>query len=256
MTDPESPEVHDRDLYDLRPGPMDHLATAVRAASELGSIGPVPGGAIGELIASTLPNQRVDKMARFVRLIDARVLALEDMIQERLEENIRETPYLDLLGEGLNSAASALSDERLTHIAELVSRGLSGNEAAALQRLFLLGILDQLNDAEIIILRSMEEFPSSAEREEFYSTNEAIFSSQVAVMDSPPEEIDAVGVYRAYKEHLENLGLIQHRYETGSRGEIPELDARTGRPRRRTPEISILGRLLLREIGLLKDEVS
>lgn len=249
MTDAESPEAHDKP-YDLRPGAMDYLATVVRAAGALGSIGQVPGATVGELIASTLPGQRVDRIARYVEMLDVRVSSLEEAVQARIRKRIGRTPYLDLFGEGLESAAEALSEERLSYIAELVNGGLASSDSEALQRLFLIRVLEQLNDAEIIILRSLERFGTPEDEREFYSKNRAVFDAQNAVMGSPQEDIDASGVYDAYRQHLESLGLVQYTYEIGRRGEIPELDPKTGRARRRSPHPSILGRMLLREIGI------
>jgi hypothetical protein len=56
-------------------------------------------------------------------------------------------------------------------------------------------------------------------------------------------------LYKAGEDHLLRLGLLQRNYGNVKKGEYPEFDQNTGSFKGRA-EISYLGRMLLREMGV------
>lgn len=54
----------------------------------------------------------------------------------------------------------------------------------------------------------------------------------------------------SYKEHLTGLGLLRQRYETDMKTKEPVFDNYTGAQKVRGYDITPLGKLLLRHIGL------
>ena len=69
-----------------------------------------------------------------------------------------------------------------------------------------------------------------------------------AHLGSPTEDIDREKLYKAGKEHLLQLGLLDKRYPFVKQGGIPEFDTMKGEFKG-NKQISYLGRMLLREIG-------
>ena len=77
-----------------------------------GTVGLIPhlGGMVAEIIGTLIPNQRVDRIIRFLEKLDVRVSHLES---ERVKSKLKHSQTIDLLEDGFLQAARAISDERL-----------------------------------------------------------------------------------------------------------------------------------------------
>ena len=117
----------------------------------------------------------------------------------------------------------------------------------------LLRILDQLNDIEIIWLRFYRE-PTIGGDEDFRETHRELLRPAVAALGSSQDVVDKQALQESYTKHLSQLGLLAPVYERDIRTEQPEFDSWSGEQRVQYYEITNLGRLLLREIGLGADE--
>ena len=73
------------------------------------------------------------------------------------------------------------------------------------------------------------------------------------IADSP-SVVDKEALQDSYKERLSQLGLLQPRYEMNSKNHLPEFDRFTGGLKIRNYNITALGRLLLKQIGLSNPE--
>src|SRR5262245_24201246 len=82
---------------------------------------PVVGSLIAEVVGNIIPSQRVDRIVRFVELLETRLGILE---QEVLKERMAAAPVIDILEDAFTQAARATSQERLEQIANLVANGL------------------------------------------------------------------------------------------------------------------------------------
>ncbi|HEX3889009.1 MAG TPA: hypothetical protein VHW05_16065 [Phenylobacterium sp.] len=69
------------------------------------------------------------------------------------------------------------------------------------------------------------------------------------LLASPRTTLDQSQLYEAGKDHLVRLGLLRKNYGNVKRGDTPEFDASEGDFKHRL-EVSHLGRMLLREIGM------
>ncbi len=117
-------------------------ATGFAAASLIPGVGPAIQYAINELI----PNSRAERIVAYLRY-------LEQRIDQIVLQNVLRTPEgLDLFEEGLWQAARALSDERKERIVSLVVSGLEAEDIEKQQCRHFLRILNQLDDAEVILL--------------------------------------------------------------------------------------------------------
>jgi len=218
----------------------DKLVAALRGGT--GAI-PLVGSIIGEIISNVIPNQRVDRIVDFLRILGARLGQFEE---GELRERMNEESYVDLLEDGLHQAARALSEERRKQIAALLAHSLSSEDLERIQQKKLMQVLSELNDVEIIILKShgMREPARGA----FLDKHQDIIYGPSVHMGSSQVEVDQAAVHNTYLQHLKRLGLIEARYRRIPRGELPEFDEKTGMIKASHETITSLGRLLLRYI--------
>lgn len=223
------------------------LAAAV-TKGVLGAI-PVLGPLVAEVVGTFIPNRRLERIEGFLKILETEV---RDLSHERLRSRFEEPGFVDVFEEGVHQAARALSNERLGYLAALVAAGLAEDDVKALETKHLLGLLGELNDVEVIILRSHAVHPQRDE--EFWKRHDSILRPRPVHTGSTREELDQAAVYRSYRDHLERLGLFRATYRVPRKGETPEFDEQTGTLKGRSAQITPLGRLLLRRIGLLSSE--
>ena len=86
---------------------VDYLLTAVRSA-----VGPIPvvGPLISELAGVVVPNQRIDRISKFVVELEQRVRNLE--FRHEIVNQLKDEHFTDLLEEGIRQAARSLTDDR------------------------------------------------------------------------------------------------------------------------------------------------
>lgn len=73
-------------------------------------------------------------------------------------------------------------------------------------------------------------------------------------MQSSREELDRDEMYRLARSHLVDLGLLKATFRKPKRGEAPEFDEKTGMMKAKGLELSPLGRLLLRRVGVAEED--
>src|SRR5687768_5183113 len=110
-----------------------------------GFIGIVPGigSLIGEIIGVTIPNQRIDRLSKFVQILDAK---LADVEKETLNAKFQTPGYVDLFEDSLYQAARALYDERLEQIATILKNGLTEAEGDYAKYKHVLNLLSEINE--------------------------------------------------------------------------------------------------------------
>jgi hypothetical protein len=223
--------------------PIDYVTSAIK-----GTLGAVPfaGSLLAELAGTVIPNQRLDRIAKFVVILEVKLSNLE---QEFIHSQLTNENFSDLLEEGARQVAHSLSDERREYIASLISNSLSQRDIEYIESKHLLRILGELNDIEVVWLRFYLE-PTLGGDEEFRDKHENILTPIMATLSDPPSVVDKEALQDSYKEHLSQLGLLQPRYKTDSKTHLPEFDRFTGGLKIRGYDITPLGRLLLKQIGL------
>lgn len=207
------------------------------------SLVPLAGGPLGEIIGAVVPGQRADRIADYLRGLAVKVDDLEARVQQSLAESAEK---VDLIEEGGYQAARATSKKRLDQIVEAVARGLAEEDADVIRRKRLLTILGELDDDEVALLNAYGRSYGGADRTAFDEINRP----RPPHMRSSIAEQDRNRLYETGKEHLVRLDLLKKNYGIVKKGEVPEFDARSGDFKHHL-EISYLGRMLLREIGLI-----
>lgn len=205
----------------------DYVASAAKAA--LGAV-PFAGSLFAELAGTVIPNQRVDRIVKFAKALETRMCRIE---QDFIKAQLKDESFTDLMEEGLRQAARSLTDERRENIAALISNSLSSTDIEYHESKHLLKILEELNDIEIIWLRFYLT-PTIGGDNEFRDKHKEILNPVTRVMGAPQSVRDKGTIQDSYKEHLVRLGLLE------------KAD--------KSYKLAALGRLLLREIDLIKNE--
>lgn len=228
----------------LQPAPADYVASAAKAV--LGAV-PFAGSLLAELAGSVIPNQRIDRLAKFALALEAR---LSELDQAHVRAQLADENFTDLAEEGVRQAARSLSDERRQYLAALLANGISSEAVSYAESKHLLRLLGELSDIEIVWLRSYAEHFAIGEPSEFRKRHEDILKPVMAFMSSGQETLDKLALQDSYREHLASLGLLRQRYEIDHKTRQPVFDNLTGSPKTQGYAITPLGKLLLRHIGL------
>lgn len=220
----------------------------VAGARALAGVAPGIGSILSEVIGQLIPDQRQERLEAYVRILDERLQPLE---QEALDKKLRKPEKIDLFEEGAFQAARSLSPERTEYIASTVFIGIAGEQKEEIEAKRLLKILAELEDDQIIILASHLE---KNRTEEFRGKHADVLEPVGAHMQSSREELDKDTLQEAANLHMTRLGLLRLRFKRPKRGELPEFDERTGMIKARGDDITRLGRLLLRYVGLAGED--
>lgn len=217
------------------------IAVARGAVNYIPYVGPI----LAELFGTIIPNQRIDRVTTFAQMLNAKV---EHMDQDLLEQKMRTEEFADLFEDGAFQAARTLTDERKEYIASLLKNSLSSEDLDHLQEKQLLSLLGDINDAELIILRSYGLDLDPQAHQQFIETHQDTVQGPLAVFGSSQEEADRSAIHQTYRSHLQRLGLVQEKYKKPKKNELPEWDYKTGMLKSSGTHITPLGRLLLRYI--------
>jgi len=217
-----------------------------------GTVGAVPfvGSLIAEVVGNVIPNQRVDRITRFVQLLEERLAQIE---HEVLKSRLTVAPAVDMLEDAFIQAARATSDERLEHIANVVANGIAAEELNQVETKRMLWLLGQINDIEVILLRGrLPKTQGEAHADADYREKHAVvLQPRMPHLGSPPGEIEEAALYDSYKQHLVDLGLLRPNFKRPGRNELPEFDHKTGMMKASGHDVTTLGRMLLRYLSIL-----
>ncbi|MBZ5500132.1 MAG: hypothetical protein LAP85_27370 [Acidobacteriia bacterium] len=232
---------------DLANQSADYVATAAKAA--LGFV-PFIGSVLVELAGSVIPNQRIDRIVRFAQHLASR---LEHVEQGFVSAQLKDENFTDLMEEGLRQAARSVMEERRKQIATLIANSLRKQDVSYVESKHLLRILGEINDIEVIWLASYY-YDTPAEAQEYRARHSAVLEPVTANFGSSQEKVDGATLQQSYLEHLARLGLLQPRYDMDHGARAPRFDLDTGEQRVMGYRLSRLGRLLLGQLGILKNE--
>ncbi len=225
----------------------DYVASAAKAV--LGAV-PFAGSLLAELAGTVIPNQRLDRVAKFAADLEKHIADLDQLF---VRSQLTNENFTDLLEEGIRQAARSLSDERRQYLASVIANGVRSDDVEFFESKHLLRILSEINDVEVIILRFYLVAVMGGD-ESFREKHKEIIMTQSAYLGASQIILDKATLHDSYKEHLTSLGLLRHRYRTDIRTKQPEFDSFSGAPKIAGYELTSLGRLLLRHIGLSEEE--
>lgn len=211
------------------------------------TVGLIPGAGpiLSTLIKNAIPNQRVDRVIKYLRELSSRLEYVEKAIDPDNKY------FLDLFEDGITQAFRVLSDARNKYIAEIVSKSVDVGEINYESQKKLLTILGELTDRDIDILILIDRYGSDRACSEF--TPKAV--SIARYRDFTEEE--------KYNYDLEkniwlaNIGALERFNLVSSNRELEDLDRTgeyidevTGLPEILNYSVSNLGELLIKTIGV------
>ncbi len=236
----------DAEETNLGTGKADVGAMVVR--STVGLI-PFAGPVLSEIITHFIPNQRQDRITDYLRRLEGK---LTDISEATLRDKASDPNTVDLFEEGGFQSARAVTDERRDQIAALVAHGISGQEKELIEAKRLLLLLRELDSDQIVILCSY--LNRYSEDDEFQRTHAHILEPPFAHLESEQEDLDRETMFNLAKQQLVSMTLLRASFKSVKKGEVPEFDSKTGTMKVSYTQVSPLGRLLLRRIGLANED--
>lgn len=218
------------------------------AKSAVGTI-PVAGPLLSELIGSVIPNQRIDRLTKYLNELDQRLSNIKSSILDELRQD---EEFIDLVEEGFVQASRATSDERRKYIASIIENGIKDESIEFLDSKYLLKLLAELNDIEIIWLRFYLD-PTLNGDVEFRNRHKTVLKPISSYKEADKETFNKSSIQDSYKEHLERLQLLESHLKVDRKIGLPEFNTSTGKPKVASRRITYLGRMLLENIGLKND---
>jgi hypothetical protein len=215
---------------------------------------PLVGGLVAEFIGHVVPNQRIERIVRFLELLEERMQAVEGVILTR--ERFQEESFCDFFEECIRQSVGVLSQERRENLVNLVVKGVSVEGVELMRIKFLLKTLANVNDAEITILTNyfyIMWYGAAGKGALFYETHKNILEAAFAVPYDGSPMNESIATCEGYKEHLLSLGLLERsdfvRY--GHDSKHPP-----GNPgdSRKKYQITTFGKQFLKYIGVADDE--
>lgn len=226
----------------LNSSSSDYVVSAAKGV--LGAV-PFVGSLLSEIAGTIIPNQRVDRIVKFAHELDERISEIE---KNKILANLNNEEFTDLLEETLRQSARSTSDNRRAYLAEIIVNGIKSEDITFAESKELTKLLGELSDIEIIWLRFYQNANIGGD-EEFRNANKHILERVTPLINGPREVVDKASIQNRYRKHLIDLGLVVPHISKGRDGK-PEFDAFTGDFKINYHQISPLGDLLLRWIGI------
>lgn len=214
------------------------------------SMVPIAGPFLSEIVGTIIPNQRIDRLIEYIKELNKRITKIQT---ERLEELSKNEEFVDLAEEGFIQASRATTSERRQYIASIIENGINDEAISFLQSKYLLKLLSELNDVEIIWLWSYV-YPVKKSDVEFSEKHKNVLTPISSYSGVDKETRNSASIQDSYKEHLERLHLIESKILYDRKTGFPEFDKYAGKLKTSSRSLTYLGRLLLEQIGLINEE--
>jgi hypothetical protein len=183
---------------------------------------PLVGSFAVELLNVTIPDQRLNRVEKLLAKLESKVMDLDN---EQLNPKFKSTVFIDVFEDVVYQSIRATSDERLEYLASVLNYGLRQEEIEHLQIKRILKILAEINDVEILILKSYQD--------QGYRYEEPCFNVFKSLDNLDEDEM----MLENYNSNLVNLGLV---------GKHESIESRLF--------ITKLGTMLLEKIGFEMNE--
>ena len=226
---------------------MSTKGTDIAAIIGKGLVGAIPfvGPLVAEIVGTIIPNQRIDRIEALLKYLEEKLSAAD---QNEIKKRITSPESVDLIEDGFVQTSRALSDERKEYIASLLKNSLTDESLRHIEYKTLLSLLGELNDLEVLILKSHSIVVGGGEYREFWDKHGDALTPPRAFLGSSQDDLDKHTLHETQKAHLARLGLLKPQFKKPKKGEIPEFDEKAGMIKAQGYNITSLGRLLLRSI--------
>jgi len=212
---------------------------------------PVVGPFAAEVFGTIIPMQRIDRMKIFLIEFE-RQFEKHGLKIELLEEKMKNDDFINLFDEVGWQAGKSTSKERKEYLASILINGLTTDKLDEIQKNIFLNLMSELNDIEILILYN--HTMKSRTDKNFQNEHSDNLIEPLAYMGASQEEQDNNTLFKTYKEKLVRLNLLNKKFVKPKKNEFPEFDEKTGMMKSKSFDITPLGRLFLKYIGLLEND--
>lgn len=231
---------------DLESNKIDIMVSAMSVAV---SFVPAIGGALSEIIHSTIPKQREDRIVNFLKEVDARLNELSITVS-KLNNIFENSQYGVFTYDCLKTVANEKYEEKLKYYRKLYINGLTSEEDEMLNNYNIMMIISEMSYKEILFLKAFYYSYVG-----FHQNQKHEILKQLRILTLLPiytnkmtqEESDKETYKQMIINSLEKKGLLNKRIT-----QEKIFDRHTAY--KETYEISHLGILILRKIGELVNE--
>src|SRR2546423_3740006 len=155
---------------------------------------PFVGPFLAEAMGIAIPNQKLDRLITFARVLDDKIKYLkEDTVKLKMETE----EFMDLLEDSLIQASRAMTDERRGYIAALLKNSITNEALSHIEEKKLLTLLSELNDAEILTLKFHSL--SADGRRKFAALHKDLFAPIDRSLGAPEENMDRAALRDSYR---------------------------------------------------------
>lgn len=221
----------------------DRLVAVIR--SVVGVV-PIVGPLLTEIATEIIPNQRMDRLERYLMALEQRLAALSTEMASVLKAD---KAAIALFEDGAIQASRAITEERLEQIANIVAAGLSDEQREYLRWRRILDIFQQIDDEQVAILTA---YATSLPGQTFKNLEK--LRPQQAYIGADKKILEASAFWEASMDKLEGLGLLHFNAKTEKLDTFKAVlvvDSFGNREGYRT--ISQLGRSVLAAAGVDED---
>lgn len=229
---------------------LDSNFLEMRVATYKAVVGLVPciGPFLSEFVGAVIPEQRVDRLVKYTKILDEKIQSISHNLLEVAKSN---EEIIDLIEEGFIQSARAITNERREYIANVVCNGIADSLKNVEDSKYILKLLSELNDQEIIWLR-FYLYPGIDIDNEFRLKHQNILQPISREIGINETSIQKAAIQDSYKNHLERLNLIYLNFQIDKVSKQPKLDTK-GKPKVAYISLTPLGKLVLKQIGLFEN---
>lgn len=227
------------DKKELNPNAVDVITTGVSAA--VGMI-PVVGGVLSPLVQMVIPNQRQDRIVKFITEISEKLEEMEYSI-EQIEKKFTNYKYGAFTYKCINSVVNDMYDEKIQYYKNLCLNGLTSEEIELNQIERILQIFSEMDYFEILYLKIYyyTKYYNIEQIKKIQNELGTRILKPNYTMNMPKEEFDKETLKQITLNNLSKNGLLDEQIKnTGNHGRTSV-----------EYKISNLGELILKKIDII-----
>lgn len=174
---------------------------------------PIAGPAAIELLGVIIPNQRMDRVVRFVELLNKDLEELREDFESFISK-VSEDKYSSLFYKACAASADAYAKERIEYIKNIFIYGMQQVDMQIYKAEGLLNLLNKVTDVEIVYLRFYYLLKWDIAGMKKYQTMIGLNPIQPCIHGGmSSEEIDDEVAKRIYLNNLVSYGLLETEFD-------------------------------------------
>lgn len=227
---------------DLETNSTDIIVSGISAA--VGLV-PLAGGFLSELVQGVIPRQREDRIANFIIELSDRLEKMEMSIYN-LKSIFSNYKYGAFTYKCLNCVVNEVYDEKIIYYKELCVNGLTNEEKELCRTERILKIFSEMDYYEILYLK-FYYYAKWGNRIELNKIKEELGEIVITpnyMLNMPVEKRDSETYKQITLNNLEKNGLLEIKIGNIKSNSKPQVKY----------EITLLGELILKKIGVINNE--